>query len=994
MTDNKIQIHVFGKIEILVNNEAIKISSEISRLIIPILIIGGGTVSKEKLAGMFWPDSPIPKSRHNLRQAIYRLKQELANGGINPEILNSDRADLQLIWNHEWECDLVQFKNIADTVAKHNHKEQEVCPTCANNLENLSKIYQGELFSDIFADSDILTDWLASQRTGYHSRAWSLFLKLIDHYFYTINFEKASLLSEALIHKFQDYHDTLFYRWFWALYANGQKNEAIKIYQDYYLKKGICPDEQITQMIDEIKQSPLIKSHNLRHEEFFFTGRESEQAVILDQIQKKARRLISIISDAGSGKTTLAEHLGKKILGSLFMPVYMINIPEGNAQFSALIHLAQTLFITLKNDFPIEKQILSRLESLRMVLILDACEHQLEASEALINGVLSHCPGIVIIATSRIRLNLNLGTSYSLGLSNFSFNQHFLQDEINILPFTQLEANRLFIHVLDKQVSNYIVTNETAPIIADFCHKLGGIPLAIELVAAQIPKRGFEIVHESLGRYISTAGEWSFPQILTNTMNWVNSILSSDDVHTMQCLSIFATAVSLEAASVFTNCPESECKFILDRLAQQNLLKYDQHSKRYLIHDFVKQFFYEKISANTEKSLTSSYIRYYQTLIHDLGTKINSAEFEIIVQNLKFEKSNIEKAVNLALQTQNFDIASLLLADLTPFYLLTGDIWNIKTLVDRALKSPGSPKTLLSVLFSRGNISNALGELDEAQSYFEQAKLLAESIQDKNTTINIRRALAVIYARKNQYELAEQEFSFIITDARETQNKSVLANGLMNLANVLISRGVHDFTYIENLINESIDLLAESNEWVRVSAALNNLGIVLRKQGKIKESINTYQRSLQIKQKTGDSLGMASTLTNLGLVQAQAKDYSSSFQTFYQAIDLLIKLNLPHGVPGILGNLARAMMLSKDWHNATIIFGSSERVYSDIGKKSVFDSTERKEWLSDLQENISDPEFSHLFDFGYGKQGIDALTNAIQILAIPRPSGELELPGT
>lgn len=975
-----LRINIFGPLEILAAQKHLKISSGKSRLILPVLLLLGQKVNKERLASLFWPDEDISDARHNLRQAIYRLKQDLSQAGLDPELIESGREEVSLLDSGNWSSDLQEINQALGAITGHHHAQGTLCETCVAQTQGLFNTCHGSLLTDQEPDSELLAELLDSKRAEYQGRILRLAQGLIDSLLSTGRFEAAATTCEQALQLFTDQHDSLVRRWAWALWSGGHKVEAIKKYQEFYSKSGRYPEDMTTRFFDELKQNGLTITTNLQFDHAsHFTGREKELAEIIETVRTRERRLITIVAPGGSGKTTLAIQAGKLILHRLLLPVFQIPVPASQSAYAILTQVGQQLQLTFKNELPLETQLLEQLRASRAVIILDAAEHQLETAESFAAAMLANCPGITLIVTSREHFGVQHAKSYRLGLTQFISANPERQSEINILPLSQLEANRLYLNLLESGQPGFAINNQTAPLLADLCHQIAGIPLGIELLAGQSLVTSIEDVHTSLTAELHTAHDLTLTQRLQICLHWLHARLSPAEVNLLKALSYFPGGGTPAALQACLKIESAELQKTL-ALLQKRHLAYPLGNQRSDSHDYIKDYFSHEVKTGREKDIQAEVIHYYDDLVKSQAPRINTAAFAEIAALLNHEKDNLEQALGLAIDARQNDLANQMAAGLTQYWILSGNIWLGRALLDRVLAVPSDPRARVAAMFGRGNLANSFGELDSAQALFEEGLLLANQVHDNLHIMNNRRALAVIYARRHLYEKAELEINILIEDARQTGNSSFLANGLMHLANVLISKGSDDYGRIQSMMEESIAIMESNQEWVRVAAGLNNLGVILRKQGQYQQAVNAYQRSLALKESTGDRLGISSSLTNLGLVQALDGQDLASLISFERATGLLIDLQLPHSVPGLLGNTSRALMLRGDWPAAARVYGISERVYSDLGSKSQFDSSERQEWEQDLKTHLEPGVYSEQFNQGFNLAGIAGLQAARELL--------------
>jgi non-specific serine/threonine protein kinase len=217
-----------------------------------------------------------------------------------------------------------------------------------------------------------------------------------------------------------------------------------------------------------------------------------------------------------------------------------------------------------------------------ILLILDNCEHLLEACAQLTDILLKRCPNLKILATSREALGITGEAVYpvpSLALPDF---QQLLEN------FRSYESVRLFEERAQLAQMDFSLTLENASSIAQICHRLDGIPLAIELAAAHVRMFSTEQISAQLNENfnILTGGSrTALPrqQTIRASIEWGWNLLSDSEQTLMQRLSIFEGGLTLEAAKSVCSRNEIETKQVLELMSQlvtKSLVVTNQESGR------------------------------------------------------------------------------------------------------------------------------------------------------------------------------------------------------------------------------------------------------------------------------------------------------------------------------------------------------------------------------------------------------------------------------
>lgn len=228
-------------------------------------------------------------------------------------------------------------------------------------------------------------------------------------------------------------------------------------------------------LVDSIASKPLT---NLPASLTSFIGREKERAEILKLISKY--RLVTLVGPGGVGKSRLSLKAGEQIVGDYTHGVWLVELAP--ILDPSLIPRSTAIAIGLRDEpqRPVIDMLSDYLSEREMLIILDNCEHLLDACAQLVDTLLKRCPNLKILATSREALGVLGEAVYhvpSLGLPDL---QQLLE------TFRDYESVRLFEERAQLTQMNFSLTMENISSVAKICKHLNGIPLAIELAAARV----------------------------------------------------------------------------------------------------------------------------------------------------------------------------------------------------------------------------------------------------------------------------------------------------------------------------------------------------------------------------------------------------------------------------------------------------------------------------------------------------------------------------
>jgi predicted ATPase/DNA-binding XRE family transcriptional regulator len=294
------------------------------------------------------------------------------------------------------------------------------------------------------------------------------------------------------------------------------------------------------------RASDEVSRSNLPLQMSSFVGRDKERKEIENLIA--SNRLVTLVGSGGVGKTRLSLKIGEQVLEDYANGVWLVEL--ASLLDSLLVPRTTAIAIGLRDEprRPVIDMLADYLHRKKMLIILDNCEHVLDACAQLADTLLKQCPHLKILATSREALGVAGESSYpvhSLSLPN--------TDETSPDILNQYDAVRLFVDRAGAVQPNFQVTDQNASAIAQICARLDGIPLAIELAAARVKGLSIEQIalHLDDRFHLLTGGSrMALPRqrTLQATIDWSYELLSQAERVLFARLSVFAGGCTLEAA--------------------------------------------------------------------------------------------------------------------------------------------------------------------------------------------------------------------------------------------------------------------------------------------------------------------------------------------------------------------------------------------------------------------------------------------------------------
>jgi predicted ATPase/DNA-binding winged helix-turn-helix (wHTH) protein len=370
--------------------------------------------------------------------------------------------------------------------------------------------------------------------------------------------------------------------------------------------RGYCFAEPVTSIASKLTRSegvaPSASAVRLPRRPTRVLGRDG---VVRDlTIQLTKRRFVSIVGPGGIGKTTVALAVAHEVLSEFAGAVHFLDLAAIKDQQLVASALASQLGLSVVSQTPIPT-ILALLSKRRTLLLLDSCEHVIEAVATLAEELFRGAPQAHLLATSRESLHAEGEWVYHLSPLECP-----PRDAVSLTALQALTFPAVQLFVEQAEASGYPLqlSDADAPIVAGLCRRLDGIALAVELASrcvgvygvkgtASLLDRQFNLLH---GRRTATPRH----QTLTATLDWSHGLLSETERLVLRRLAIFVGAFSLEAAiTVVTHdLDAAQASETLARLVEKSLVSLDVSAvARYRLLDTTRVYALEKLGISGEQ---------------------------------------------------------------------------------------------------------------------------------------------------------------------------------------------------------------------------------------------------------------------------------------------------------------------------------------------------------------------------------------------------------
>jgi predicted ATPase/DNA-binding winged helix-turn-helix (wHTH) protein len=318
-----------------------------------------------------------------------------------------------------------------------------------------------------------------------------------------------------------------------------------------------------TDMVSPVAQNP---ANNLPVHLTRMVGRTDLVGALTGQLPQ--RRFITLVGPGGIGKTTLGLAVADELLPSYKDGVQFVDLaPLTNARLVPSA-LAAVLGMPIRSETPLPG-LIAFLRDKQMLLVLDSCEHVVDAAAALAAEVLKGAPGVQVLATSREPLRAAGESVRRLA----PLETPPVQVGLTAMQALDYSAVQLFVDRAAENLDGFELTDANAAMVGDICRRLDGIPLALELAAGRIHAFGLQGTAALLDdrfRLLMRGGRAGLPrhQTLAATLDWSYESLSAVERTILQRVAVFAGGTTLEAVSAVSADAEIETSQVVEGIAE------------------------------------------------------------------------------------------------------------------------------------------------------------------------------------------------------------------------------------------------------------------------------------------------------------------------------------------------------------------------------------------------------------------------------------------
>jgi predicted ATPase/DNA-binding CsgD family transcriptional regulator len=682
-----------------------------------------------------------------------------------------------------------------------------------------------------------------------------------------------------------------------------------------------------------------------------FVGRRQEITAVKGLLLQ--HRLITLTGTGGCGKTRLAMRVARDVQAAYGHGTWLFEF--ASLQEKALVPqlVASILGLHEQARNPIEQSLVAYLQNRHLLLIFDNCEHLLLACANLAQVLLENCPRIQILTTSREPLGLPGEALWVVPPLTLPEQKPWSgpANEKDLLSiYGRADAVQLFVERARTTSPQFRLTAENGAWLSKICHRLDGIPLAIELAAAHLrylsPRQIAERLDDRfqlLTSTLRTAPERH--QTLEAALDWSYALLTETQKQTINRLSVFANGWTLDAAAAVCALPKSDPPDTFNdllRLVDKSLVivRPANGENRHHLLETVRHYAAQKLAQEgeeVEKRTRNRHLDYFVQWAEAGAPYLMGRQQTKWLEKFENEHDNLRAAIEWSHSAERGQEGLRLTAACSRFWSFRSYYSEGRTRLTAALAtSSGQARTRTRALALIGSANLAY-----LQSDYEATRVLAEEGLSIGNDLGLVGRADVAWALDLLGEVATELGDYETADSLLREALRIYealgdARGKadMNLQLGWAAMREGDYYRAEIRLQQALQLTRDLGDLTLLGLSLGGLGELKVRQGRHEEALVLLEESLATRRELGNLWGIGTSLGTMGWVALLQRDFKGMRRLLGQSLEVRLEIGDQGGIAWCLEKLAEAAFLEAETLPADHRRRLRERSARILGKAS------------------------------------------------------------
>ena len=683
-------------------------------------------------------------------------------------------------------------------------------------------------------------------------------------------------------------------------------------------------------------------SNNLPLELTPFIGRDDELVKIGELLQDPTVRLLTLVGVGGIGKTRLALHAAAKLVDSYPDGVWLVELARLRDPGLVPQRAAAVLGVSAheaEDGRDVKDVLAAYLSDKKLMMILDNCEHLIEACAELAVNLLRECPELRLMATSRENLGIPGEKSFAVSSMGIPPESAPAQD------LESFEAVRLFIDRAVAALPDFLIASNNSNSIINICRQLDGIPLAIELAAARVKILAPEQIADRLQdrfQLLTGGSRTALPrhQTLQATMEWSYSLLTQPESSLLMQLSVFSGGWTLEQAEGLVQDDlgrRSDTLDLLSNLVDKSLVsvKRKHGLARYAMLETVRQFAADKLSESGDADdFSQRHANLFINLAEEADPRLRGSDQLEWLERLGDEHENLRAVLRWSIDANHADEAARLVGAMGWFWFMRGFWQEASDWLTKLLNMVDVPKPRLraKALIRAGAVETIRGNITRSAELGEEALEICTDIGDEQGVawcMNLLGQTTMIHREDldKAFELLKESIEIF----RKLGDEWGVAWSTRYLGQMFELQG--DVNRAVQLQRDALHKFDDLGDDWNAAHSLYLLGGTFRDNGDFEEAKPYFQESISKSKLVADNVMAAHALQGLGVVALKSGHYQDADEYLQSALDVLQRIGDEHCASRVLANMSQIAQHDGEYAQATKLQQQSLQGFNNIERK-------------------------------------------------------------
>lgn len=702
-----------------------------------------------------------------------------------------------------------------------------------------------------------------------------------------------------------------------------------------------------------------------------FVGRQSEVAAVTSLLSDG--RLVTLLGPGGIGKTRLAVEAATSCRKRFAYGVWLVELASLTDPLLVTASVASVLGVREEGGENIAATLQRVLRGRELLVVLDNCEHLVDACARFATSLLHACPRVSILATSREALGVE-------GEARYEVPPLALPAALTATGIDEIaacESVQLFIERAQSARPAFTFSERNAPAVAEICRRLDGIPLAIELAAARVRALAVDQVLERLRdrfRLLVGGDRAVLPrhQTLRAAIDWGYELLTTEERALLAWLSVFAGGWDLEAAEAVTSSGAVKRDEVLDlvtRLVDTSLVTVDtrEDRARYAMLETIRQYAWERLSETGEApAALAAHTAWFTALAERARSHWQGPEEAAWAGRLARDDDNLR----VVLQRETGDggdprVGARLCAALTHFWIRRGHIVEGRRWVDASLARSAvlSAPERAEAITSAGRLAAYDGDLSMARARLEESASMYRALGDHDGLCRALGSLSNVLVTAGEYERASEIATETLAIAREIGDWQRVSIALVSCGSLALA--VSRYSDAERFLRERLAICRVHETRADLVTTLLQLSGCVGRLGRLDEAEDLMDECVAIARRDGFAVFLAYTYGQRGLYALWRGDAAGALELLEESLARFRELEYRSGISAALDDLSCVLAACGRHEEAMRVAGTATVLREEMGAAITPQaSTDLEFYLGPARRALGDEVAARLFAEG------------------------------